>query len=80
MTLRIQVSIVPFGDETKKREILTLNISNVTHKDGRGPNGEDTYIIEKNDYKNYTDQTPRLHHHRDDGFEALVIAALEKVR
>lgn len=30
MTLRVRVSIVPFGDETKEREIHQINISNIS--------------------------------------------------
>lgn len=80
MTLRVRIEIVPFGDETKKRELLTLNVSNVTFDEGRGPNEEDTYVVEKNQYKQYDDTTPKVFHNRLDGFEALVIAALERVR
>lgn len=80
MTLRVTVEIVPFGKEEQKRELLTLNISNISHEKPRGVLDPDVYVVEKNDYKNYDYSTPRVHHFREDGFEALVIAALERVR
>jgi hypothetical protein len=79
MTLRATLEIIPFGDETKAREIVVLNISNVTFKEGRGPNGEDTYVVEVNDYKNYDSNTKRIFHKREDGAVALVEKACRNV-
>lgn len=48
MTLRVRVSIVPFGDEDKEREIHQINISNLG-KDFEG--GATTYGVEMDKYK-----------------------------
>lgn len=79
MTLRVEISIIPFGDEDKKRVIETLNISNITFKEGCSATGEDFYVIEHNDYKNYNEDTPRVHHQRKDGALTLVKLALKKL-
>lgn len=36
MTLRVTLEIVPFGDEDNKREIATINISNVGEVENLG--------------------------------------------
>ena len=74
MTLRVEISIVPFGDESKKYVIETLNISNLT-------GGETShYVIEHNDYKNYTEETPRIMHKRSDGALDLVRRAIGRLQ
>lgn len=86
MTLRVILQIVPFGDESQIKEIGRLNISNVSHKEGRGvaeyPDGshDDRYVIEVNDYKNYNDKTPRVFHKRSQGAWKLVQIALNKLK
>jgi hypothetical protein len=77
MTLRVTVEIIPFGDEDKARTIDTLNINNITWREGCSPNGEDQYIVERNSYKNYNENTPRIFHHRKDGALALIKKACE---
>lgn len=76
MTLRVTLEIVPFGDESKKRIIETINVSNL----GRYQ-GDDSdlfqYVIEHNNYKNYTDTTPRVSHFRKDGAICLAYKALQ---
>lgn len=74
MTLRVELSIIPFGDETKKRVIETINISNL------GVTRENIceYVVEHNSYKSYEDGTPRVYHDRDDGAIWLAAKALEK--
>lgn len=79
MTLRMVLEIIPFGDETRARTIETLNISNVSFREGPGPNGEDVYVVEHNSYKNYNDNTPRVFHRREDGAMKLVEKALNNV-
>lgn len=79
MTLRVTLEIVPFGREDKKYTIETLNISNVTLQVPTIVKGEDTYIIEHNDYKNYDDKTPKVPHKREDGALTLVRKALERL-
>lgn len=79
MTLRVTVEIIPFGEENKARTIEILNISNVTFDEGEGPNKSSKYVIEHNDYKNYTDDTPRVFHERTDGALTLIRKALEKL-
>ena len=81
MTLRIELSIIPFGDESKKRVIETMNVSNVTLKEGDiGIGVPDRYVVEYNSYKNYTDDTPRVSHFRSDGAIALAIKALSIIK
>ena len=77
MTLRVEISIVPFGEEANKRVIETLNISNVTPT--RRNDERHEYVIEHNEYKNYSLDTPRVSHYRPDGALWLVRRALERV-
>lgn len=79
MTLRVTVEIIPHGREDKARTIDVLNISNVTWSENYGPDGKDTYVIERNDYKNYTKETPRCHHNRNLGALALVATAINSL-
>lgn len=76
MTLRVILQIVPFGNEDKAYTIETLNISNIKQNGF----GNCDYVIEHNDYRNYTDDTPRVNHNRQDGALELVRKALEVVR
>lgn len=80
MTLRVTLSIVPFGDETKERVIETLNISNTTFEEGRGPNGEDIYRVEHNKYKAGRDRSPCVAHFRSDGAFKLAELAIQRTR
>lgn len=74
MTLRVTLEIVPFGDEDKKRTIETLNISNL------GPDMEFDneniceYLIEHNEYKQWSKPNLVIPHNRKQG--ALVLAEL----
>lgn len=74
MTLRVEVSIVPFGDEDDKRIIKTLNISNL----GMIDFDECEYGVEVDKYKTKQYDT-RLYHIRSEGAEKLVKLALEKL-
>lgn len=76
MTMRVEISIIPLGDESRKRVIETFNISNITFEEGP-LNGKDHYVVEHNDYKNYSSSTPRVEHRRSDGAIQLVIKALK---
>jgi len=83
MTLRVILQIVPFGDESQVREIGRLNISNVSHKENKGITkevGMNRYVVEVDDYKNYTEETPRVYHYRDQGAWKLVQIALNKLK
>lgn len=64
MTLRVIVQIVPFGDESRVRELGRLNISNITEPSAA------------NEYGAVADYVVRGHR-RSDGFWALVRSALE---
>ena len=69
MTLRIEISIVPFGDESKKKVIETFNVSNITLME-KFPDQEvddNLYVVEHNDYKNYNKDNYRLLHKRHHG-------------
>ena len=76
MTLRVTLEIIPFGDEERARTIKTVNISNVTFKEGARDNVHN-YVVEVDSYKNYNDETLRISHNRSDGAETLVKKALE---
>lgn len=79
MTLRVTIEVVPFGDESHSKIIHTLNINNVSFKEGRSALGEDTYVIEVDNCKNYSDKTPKVQHNRSDGALRLVEKALEVI-
>ena len=66
MTLRVTVEIVPFGDESLKREIGRLNISNITYDRTR-----------ENEYGEISDYIVKGHR-RSDGFWELVRKAIEE--
>lgn len=74
MTLRVRISVVPFGDEAQEREIHQINISNLEVKE----NGVYEYGIELNKYKT-GDYNAKIKHYREDGAVALVNTALEKL-
>lgn len=74
MTLRVTLSIVPFGEEDKERVIEVINISNLGQLQGNNC----IYVVEKNSYKEYEEGTPRVLHDRDDGAIWLAAKALEK--
>lgn len=73
MTLRVTLEIVPFGNETEKRVIETINISNISFKE-KSDDGCDVYVVERNSYKTYDENNIRIHHYRKDG--ALLLSAL----
>jgi hypothetical protein len=75
MTLRVRISVVPYGDESDEYEIEQLNISNVGTTDFR----EWEYVVEHNEYKQYDDSTPRVFHERPHGPLVLVKKALERL-
>lgn len=75
MTLRVEISIIPFGNEEGKRIIKTINISNIKQNSF----GNCDYVIEVDDYKNYNSDTPIVNHNRADGAEMLVKKSLEKL-
>lgn len=74
MTLRIRVSIVPFGDEEQEREIHQINISNL----GMVDLGVCDYGVELDKYKTREYDT-RLEHSRSDGPLSLVSKVLQKL-
>jgi len=78
MTLRVEISIIPFGNESKKRVIETVNISNVSFTETTEI-GYDKYVIEHNNYKNYDKDTPRVTHIRQQGALTLARKALERL-
>lgn len=65
MTLRVTVEIVPFGDESRKRTLDVMNISNVTEP------------CWENDYCDIADYTVKGHR-RKAGFWELIKKALER--
>ncbi len=75
MTLRVRISIVPFGNESQEREIHQINISNL--KDWGLGFAE--YGVEVDKYK--TDEYDfRLTHMRQEGALELVAKVMEKIR
>ena len=79
MTLRVEISIIPFGRERERRTIETFNISNISFEEKLEEQelGDDTYVIEHHDYKNYGEDNLRVSHKREDGAIALVVKALQ---
>lgn len=75
MTLRVRISIVPFGDETKEREIHQINISNLG--DTGGKFGEYLYGVEVDKYKT-GEYDVEVHHKREDGPLLLSAMALDE--
>lgn len=74
MTLRVRISIVPFGDETKEREIHQINISNL----GEANTKECNYGIELDEYKSGS-YLGRVAHVREQGAITLVYKALKRI-
>ena len=73
MTLRVEISIVPFGDEENVREIRRFNISNL----GTVDLGICAYGVEVDKYKTHNYDF-NVTHRRSDGAEALVNKVLER--
>lgn len=71
MTLRVRLSIVPFGDETREEEIRQINISNLG---GTGA-GICSYGVEVDGYKR-GEYDVLVTHKRSDGPLELVYKAL----
>lgn len=74
MTLRIDISIVPFGEEDEIRNIHTINVSNL----GALGDGLYEYGIEVDKYKT-NDYDTHVTHDRDDGALMLVLKAMTEV-
>jgi len=74
MTLRLEISIVPFGEEDAKKLLRTFNISNLGHfnkfKEYRYGVEVDKYKTEEYDF--FVD------HYREDGAEVLAELVLEE--
>lgn len=77
MTLRVVVSIVPFGVEADERNIAVFNISNL----GLGPDDVlHKYTVEVDTYQTANNNKPiHIYHNRKDGFEKLVEIAMAAV-
>ena len=75
MTLRVTISIVPHGDESKEKIIEVINISNLGTTDFK--NYE--YAVEHNEYKEITNETPRVFHKRSHSPLELVRKSLVKI-
>lgn len=74
MTLRVRISIVPFGDEDLEREIHQINISNLGDMGDRF--GPCLYGVEVDKYKT-GEYDVELYHKREDGPLKLVNLVLE---
>ena len=72
MTLRVRISIVPFGDESKEREIHQINISNLGDKFG-----EYKYGVEVDKY-NTGEYDVHVYHRREDSPLLLSAMALDE--
>ena len=72
MTMRVTISIVPFGDEEKKYDIETLNISNMGPDEEWDDENICEYAIEHNEYKKFSKPFLAVSHNRKNG--ALVLA------
>ncbi len=75
MTLRVRISIVPFGDESKERELHQINISNLERH-----HQPDTYNygieLDKYEGNNYL---ARVTHVRSEGSIKLVMKAIKRI-
>jgi hypothetical protein len=76
MTLRVRISIVPFGDEEKEREIHQINISNLG--DTGDKFGECLYGVELDKYKTEKYDV-EIAHKRQDGPLELVYKAISRL-
>lgn len=72
MTLRVEISIVPFGEENEKRIIHTLNISNISFN----PGDNCQYGVEIDKYKT-EDYAVIVDHRRSSGALKLVHGVFE---
>ena len=77
MTLRVTLSIVPFGEEENERVIHTINISNLGPANPRYP-GLHKYGIEVDKYKT-EEYDAYVTHFRSVGPEELVFAAIDEL-
>lgn len=76
MTLRIRISVVPFGDEEKEHEIHQINISN---EGGMGDKyGDYLYGVEVDKYKT-GEYDFLVYHKRQDGALQLVRKVMREV-
>ena len=75
MTLRVRISIVPFGEEEEEREIHQINISNIG---SAGQPNVSIYGVEVDKYKT-SEYEEILQHNRVDGALELVRKVLEKI-
>lgn len=75
MTLRVRISIVPFGDESQEREIHQVNISNIGGTGGEV--GSYRYGVEVDKYKT-GEYDVELPHRREDGPLLLAAMALDE--
>lgn len=75
MTLRVRISVVPFGDETQEREIHQINVSNLRD----WGLGFAEYGVEVDKYKT-EDYDFNLMHMRQEGALELVAKVMEKIR
>ncbi len=75
MTLRVRISIVPFGDETQEREIHQINVSNLK----TWGLGFAEYGVEVDKYKT-GEYDFHLTHMRQEGALELVAKVMEKIR
>ena len=75
MTLRVRISIVPFGDESQEREIHQINISNLG--DTGDEIGSCLYGVEVDKYKT-SEYDVHVHHRREDGPLLLSAMALDE--
>lgn len=73
MTLRVEVSIIPFGREDDRTVIKTLNISNM----GKLYDNVYDYVIEVDEYKAMRPDVVKVSHDRADGAETLIKKSLE---
>ena len=74
MTLRVTISIVPFGNEDMEYDLDEINISNV----GPSSGGLTTYGVEVNKYKTGKSDF-FVQHKRRDGSTELVRKVLERL-
>ena len=75
MTLRVRISIVPFGDKSQEREIHQINISNLG--DMGDKLGEYKYGVEVDKY-NTGEYDVYVYHRREDGPLLLSAIALDE--
>jgi len=74
MTLRVRISIVPFGDESKEKELHQINISNL----GKYLNDDYHYGVEVDKYEG-DKYLARVTHTRSEGPIKLTFKALKRI-